>query len=83
MQTRSANAQTRFAGVKKKMDYNSQGGACFLGVKKVVVKSHGASKAKSITASILQAKALAESRICEKISDGMSVLSKLETEVND
>lgn len=50
---------------------------------KVVVKSHGASKAKSITASILQAKALAESRICEKISDGMSVLSKLETEVND
>lgn len=72
-----------FAGVKKKMDYNSQGGACFLGVKKVVVKSHGASKAKSITASILQAKALAESRICEKISDGMSVLSKLETEVND
>lgn len=65
-----------FANVKKKMDYNAHGGACFLGVKKVVVKSHGASKAKSITASILQAKSLAESRICDKIADGMSVLAQ-------
>ncbi len=67
-----------FAGVKKKMDYNAHGGACFLGVKKVVVKSHGASKAKSITASILQAKALAESKICEKIASGMSNLAPCE-----
>lgn len=67
-----------FAGVKKKMDYNAHGGACFLGVKKVVVKSHGASKAKSITASILQAKALAESKICDKIASGMSNLASCE-----
>ncbi len=67
-----------FAGVKKKMDYNAHGGACFLGVKKVVVKSHGASKAKSITASILQAKALAESKICDKIASGMSNLAPCE-----
>ena len=71
-----------FAKVKKKMDYNAHGGACFLGVKKVVVKSHGASKAKSVTASILQAKSLAESKICDKIASGMSVLDKPETAEN-
>ena len=53
--------------VKTKMDYNSQGGACFLGVNKVVVKAHGASKRKSICASILQARKLAKSGIVEKI----------------
>ena len=71
-----------FVKVKKKMDYNAHGGACFLGVKKVVVKSHGASKAKSVTASILQAKSLAESKICDKIASGMSVLDKPETAEN-
>lgn len=65
-----------FKNVKKKMDYNSQGGACFLGVNKIVVKSHGASKSKSITASILQAKSLAEAKVCEKIKrDITSVLA--------
>ena len=53
--------------VKNKMDYNSQGGACFLGVNKVVVKAHGASGRKSIAASILQARRLAKSGIVEKI----------------
>ena len=49
------------------MDYNSQGGACFLGVNKVVVKAHGASKRKSVCASILQARKLAKSGVVEKI----------------
>ena len=53
--------------VKTKMDYNSQGGACFLGLNKVVVKAHGASKRKSICASILQARKLAKSGVVEKI----------------
>ncbi len=53
--------------VKTRMDYNSQGGACFLGVNKVVVKAHGASKRKSICASILQARKLAKSGVVEKI----------------
>lgn len=56
-----------FRNVKTKMDYNAHGGACFLGVNKIVVKSHGASKSKSITASILQAKSLAEAKVCDKI----------------
>lgn len=57
-----------FKNLKKKLDYNENGGACFLGVNKVVVKSHGASKAKSVCSSILQAKALAESGVVDKIN---------------
>ena len=54
-------------GVKNKMDYNSQGGACFLGLNKVVVKAHGAAKRKSVCAAILQARRLAKSGVVEKI----------------
>ncbi len=72
--------------VKKQLDYNEKGGACFLGVNKVVVKSHGASKAKSITASILQAVQLQKAGIVEKISAGVNAFEienkkKSETEV--
>lgn len=70
-----------FKNVKKKMDYNAHGGACFLGVNKIVVKSHGASKSKSITASILQAKSLAEAKVCDKIKSGITeVLAAQNTE---
>ena len=61
-----------FKNVKKKMDYNAHGGACFLGVNKIVVKSHGASKSTSVTASILQAKSLAEAKVCDKIKSGIT-----------
>lgn len=54
-------------GVKHRLDYNNQGGACFLGLNKVVVKAHGASKRKSVCASILQARTLAKSGVVEKI----------------
>ena len=37
------------------LDYSRFGGSVFLGLKKVVVKSHGSSKAKSICASVAQA----------------------------
>lgn len=67
-----------FKDVMKRMDYNANGGACFLGVKKVVVKSHGASKRKSITASILQAKSLALCDVPNKIAKGIEVMPKLE-----
>lgn len=60
-----------FKNVKNKMDYNAHGGAVFLGVNKVVVKSHGSSKAKSIAASILQARDLYKSNIVSKIKEGI------------
>ena len=48
-----------FKDVQKKLDYNALGGACFLGVKKVIVKAHGASERGAICASILQTKGFA------------------------
>ena len=41
--------------LKDMLDYSKMGGSVFLGLKKVVVKSHGSSKAKSIAPSVLQA----------------------------
>ena len=67
--------------VKNKMDYNAQGGACFLGLNKVVVKAHGAAKRKSVCAAILQARKLAKSEITEKIR--MAVRTAAETGGND
>lgn len=61
-----------FKNVKKRMDYNAHGGACFLGVNKVVVKSHGASKRKSIAASVLQAKSLADHNTPENIREAIT-----------
>jgi len=56
-----------FKGVKKKLDYNDNGGGMLLGMEKVVIKSHGSSKEKAIAGSILQAKRLAEAKVSEKI----------------
>ena len=41
--------------LKNTLDYHKYGGAVLLGVKKIVVKAHGSSKAKSITPSVLRA----------------------------
>ncbi len=41
-----------FKNIKQRMDYNKKAGAVLLGCKKIVVKSHGSSKAESIYQSI-------------------------------
>ena len=41
-----------FKKIKKVLDYSKYGGAVLLGIEKVVVKSHGSSKAESVCASI-------------------------------
>lgn len=61
-----------FKGVKKKMDYNDNGGAVLLGLEKIVVKSHGSSKAKAIRNSILQAKNMIESGVVDKIREELN-----------
>ena len=58
-----------FKQIKVKMDYNDNGGAVLLGLEKIVVKSHGSSKAKAIRNSILQAKNLVDSKLVESIGD--------------
>lgn len=60
-----------FKEIKKVMDYNDNGGAVLLGLKKIVIKAHGSSKAKSIAAAIWQAKQMAESGVVTKIEEAL------------
>lgn len=59
---RSAGSKLRYLFAKKSigklktmLDYNAMGGSVFLGLNKIVIKSHGSSKAKSIKPSVIQA----------------------------
>lgn len=57
--------------VVKFFDYNSQGGATFLGTKKIIVKAHGAANAGTMRACINQAWALERGGFTEKMSARM------------
>lgn len=59
--------------VKGMLDYSSSGGSPFLGCKKLIIKSHGNSKAKSICASIKQVITFHENKLIEKIEKEISV----------
>lgn len=58
-----------FKNLKKTIDYNEKGGAVLLGCKKLVVKSHGSSKATSICASIEQVVEMHLANVTKAISD--------------
>lgn len=57
-----------FSSVKKTMDYNNSGGAPFIGASKLIIKSHGSSKAQSICGSIMQVVNMHNSKLIEKIT---------------
>lgn len=59
-------------GMKKKMDYHAYGGAAFLGVKKIVVKTHGSSNEVSAKASVRNVIRMHENDIIESIKTGMA-----------
>lgn len=56
-------------GLVKTFDVSSQGGALLLGLKGLVVKAHGNSKAKEIKTALCQCIAFKENSINEKITD--------------
>ncbi|MCR5527442.1 MAG: phosphate acyltransferase PlsX [Lachnospiraceae bacterium] len=60
-------------GVLKKFDVSEYGGAPLLGLKGLVVKTHGSSKNKEVTNSIIQCVSFKEERINEKIRDMISL----------
>ena len=60
-----------FKGLKRKLDYNEHGGAAFLGLKKPVVKAHGASKAKSICGAILQVRDMIKGGVSEMLASDL------------
>lgn len=53
--------------LRETLDYQKYGGSVFLGLKKIVIKSHGSSKAKAICASIIKAAEACESHLVEEI----------------
>lgn len=65
-----AMLKKKFKNIQKVMDYNAGGGAPFIGVEKLVIKSHGSSKAKSICGSIMQVVNMHKAGLIEKIKKG-------------
>ncbi len=57
--------------IKSVMDFNEKGGAPFLGVKKPVIKSHGASRANSICGSIYQVIDMYEAGFTDKLAEAL------------
>lgn len=62
-----------FKDLKKVLDYNDYGGAVLAGLEKIVVKTHGSSKAKTFKNAILQARELILSNIVDAITKELSV----------
>ena len=69
-----------FKRLKSRFNTNSYGGAVLLGVKKLVVKGHGAGDALAFEKAIFQTKTLAEQRLCENIKEQVE---GLEVKVDD
>jgi len=57
----------------KKFDSSEYGGAPLLGLNGLVVKTHGSSKAKEVTTTILQCVSFKEAQISEKISSKINI----------
>jgi glycerol-3-phosphate acyltransferase PlsX len=58
-----------FKSIKTQFDSEEVGGAPFLGLKSLVVKAHGSSKAKGIKNAIKQCKIFVENDIVKKIEE--------------
>jgi len=58
-----------FKNIATKLDYTQNGGAPFLGVEKLVIKSHGNSKASSICGSIMQVVNMYRSNLIENLKN--------------
>ncbi|MCL2862070.1 MAG: phosphate acyltransferase PlsX [Firmicutes bacterium] len=72
-----------FKKLKKSMDYSQLGGAPFLGIEKILIKSHGSSKAASIAVSIQQVVDMDKANIIEKIREGVQGENKIEAAPQD
>lgn len=66
-------AKPSLNGVVKKFDASEYGGAPLLGLKGLVVKAHGSSKAKEVTTAIEQCVSFTEADIAAKIEKSLSV----------
>ncbi len=67
-----------FNKLKNDMDYSNKGGAPLLGIEKIMVKSHGSSKAATIKASIFQVIRMHEHKLVENIKEGLTKMPQNE-----
>lgn len=65
-----------FSKLKNQMDYQKVGGACFFGIKKIVVKAHGSSSAEAVCASIITACKLKEKKYIEETASNIMAYKK-------
>lgn len=65
-----------FSKLKNQMDYQKVGGACFLGIKKIVVKAHGSSSAEAVCASIITACKLKEKKYIDETASNIMAYKK-------
>ena len=64
----------------KTMDASEYGGAPLIGLNRLVVKTHGSSKAKEIKNSVLQCATFSKSNINEKLVESLANMSNTDTE---
>ncbi|MFA6860214.1 MAG: phosphate acyltransferase PlsX [Clostridia bacterium] len=69
-----------FKKLKNKFNLTNQGGSPFIGVKKIIIKSHGSSEANSIKISIFQALDMAEKNYNQAIEEAIAKMPVLEEE---
>jgi glycerol-3-phosphate acyltransferase PlsX len=65
-------ARPAFRNIKKRLDYAEYGGAPLLGVRKIVMISHGSSNARAIRNAIRSVKEFSEHRASERIERGIA-----------
>lgn len=66
----------QFKNLKNRLDYTTVGGSPFVGIEKIVVKSHGSSKADTIYSCVLQVKEIYESKFIEKMREKLKIFDK-------
>lgn len=64
-----------FKNLKSRMDYNNKGGAVLLGTKKIVMKGHGSSKAKSVSVCLKQVVDMHKANVCAVIEEEISKIN--------
>ena len=60
-----------FKKLKKRINYTEVGGSPFIGINKILIKSHGSSKAKTIYSCVEQAVSIYKSNYIGKMKEGI------------
>ncbi len=71
----AAMMKKAFGNIKSHLNYTEVGGSPFVGIEKILVKSHGSSKAKTIYSAVLQVLEIYKSNYIEKMKEGIAASS--------